>query len=99
MSTTATGTKCASSSPRIDIVDLLLLDCTVGVGCATIVDLLQALRTAGGEIGDLLQRTLEQCPDSTCLACGSGSAKQRRWRPVCLACANTNEIRAEAEKP
>jgi glyoxylate carboligase len=29
------------------IVDLLLLDCTVGVGCATIVDMLQALRTAG----------------------------------------------------
>ena len=38
-----------------------------------IVDLLQGPRTAGGEIGDLLQRTSERRPDSACLACvGSG---------------------------
>ena len=45
-----------------------------------ITDLLQAPRTAGGEISDLLQRTLERRPDSTCLVCGSGGGDLSAWR-------------------
>ena len=43
------------------------------------IDLLQAPRTAGGEIGDLLQRMSEWRPDSACLVCGSGGGDLSVW--------------------
>ena len=33
---------------------------------------IEAPRTTGGEINDMLQRTSERRPDSACLVCGSG---------------------------